>query len=142
MRSLPGDNPDIVRLNYKRNTVDVQDAVNALRAFKGKIKAVVMVASYRAAAKFIERTRDLYPSMIWPEVTKRFSDTHKQTKVEHRSDRRRATRGFPSDCRLGRVGGDDGKQRLPAAPFSADSLASLPISFVICPLMLQKSAFR
>ena len=69
VRALPGDNPDIVRLNYKRNTVDVQDAVNALRAFKGQIKAVVMVASYRAAAKFIEKTRDLYPSMIYTNVS-------------------------------------------------------------------------
>ena len=69
VRSLPGDNPDIVRLNYKRNTVDVQDAVDGLRSFKGKIKAVVMVASYRAAAKFIERTRELYPSLIYTNVS-------------------------------------------------------------------------
>jgi len=69
VRALLGDIPDIVRLNYKRNTVDVQDAVNALRAFKGKIKAVVMVASYRAAAKFIEKTRDLYPSLIYTNVS-------------------------------------------------------------------------
>jgi branched-chain amino acid transport system substrate-binding protein len=69
VRSLPGDNRDIVRLNYKRNTVDVQDAVDALRAYKGQIKAVVMVASYRAAAKFIEKTRDLYPSMIYTNVS-------------------------------------------------------------------------
>jgi len=69
VRSLPGDNPDIVRLGYKRNTVDVQDAVDALRAFRGQIKAVVMVASYRAAAKFIEKTRDLYPSLIYTNVS-------------------------------------------------------------------------
>jgi ABC-type branched-subunit amino acid transport system substrate-binding protein len=69
VRSLPGENPDIVRLNYKRNTVDVQDAVNWLRSFKGQIKAVVMVASYRAAAKFIEKTRDFYSSMIYTNVS-------------------------------------------------------------------------
>jgi branched-chain amino acid transport system substrate-binding protein len=69
LRALPGDNAPIVRLNYKRNTVDVQDAVNQLNAFKGRIKAVVMVASYRAAAKFIEKTRDLYPSMIYTNVS-------------------------------------------------------------------------
>ena len=33
---------------------------DGLHSIKGKIKAVVMVASYRAAAKFIERTRELY----------------------------------------------------------------------------------
>jgi branched-chain amino acid transport system substrate-binding protein len=69
VRLLPGDNPDAVRLNYKRNTIDVQEAVDWLRASKGQIKAVVMVASYRAAAKFIEKTRDLYPSMIYTNVS-------------------------------------------------------------------------
>jgi branched-chain amino acid transport system substrate-binding protein len=69
VRSLPGENPDIVRLNYKRNTIDVQGAVDWLRGYKGQIKAVVMVASYRAAAKFIEKTRDLYPSMIYTNVS-------------------------------------------------------------------------
>jgi ABC-type branched-subunit amino acid transport system substrate-binding protein len=69
VRALPGDNPPIVRLGYKRNTVDVQDAVTQLAAFKGRIKAVVMVASYRAAAKFIEKTRDLYPAMIYTNVS-------------------------------------------------------------------------
>jgi branched-chain amino acid transport system substrate-binding protein len=69
VRSLPGDNPDVVRLNYKRNTIDVQGAVDWLRGYKGQIKAVVMIASYRAAAKFIEKTRDLYPSMIYTNVS-------------------------------------------------------------------------
>jgi len=69
VRSLPGDNPDVVRLSYKRNTIDVQGAVDWLRAYKGQIKAVVMIASYRAAAKFIEKTRDLYPSMIYTNVS-------------------------------------------------------------------------
>jgi ABC-type branched-subunit amino acid transport system substrate-binding protein len=69
VRSLPENNPDVVRLNYKRNTIDVQGAVDSLRAYKGQIKAVVMIASYRAAAKFIEKTRDLYPSMIYTNVS-------------------------------------------------------------------------
>ena len=69
VRSLPGDNPDVVRLNYKRNSIDVQGAVDWLRGYKGQIKAVVMIASYRAAAKFIEKTRDLYPSMIYTNVS-------------------------------------------------------------------------
>ena len=69
VRSLPGVNPDIIRLNYKRNTIDVQAAVDWLHASRGQIKAVVMIASYRAAAKFIEKTRDLYPSMIYTNVS-------------------------------------------------------------------------
>jgi branched-chain amino acid transport system substrate-binding protein len=68
-RSLGANDGAIVRLNYKRNTVDVDDAINQLKVQKPPIKAVVMVAAYRAAAKFIERTRDLYPSMIYTNVS-------------------------------------------------------------------------
>src|SRR5260370_18632023 len=33
------------------------------------MKAVVMVATYRAAAKFIEKTPDLYPGMLYTNVS-------------------------------------------------------------------------
>jgi ABC-type branched-subunit amino acid transport system substrate-binding protein len=68
-RALGVSDSAIVRLNYKRNTVDVDDAVNQLKPQKPAIKAVVMVATYRAAAKFIEKTRDLYPGMIYSNVS-------------------------------------------------------------------------
>jgi branched-chain amino acid transport system substrate-binding protein len=68
-RSLGANDGAIVRLNYKRNTVDVDEAVNQLKVQKPPIKAVVMVAAYRAAAKFIERTRDLYPGMVYTNVS-------------------------------------------------------------------------
>jgi ABC-type branched-subunit amino acid transport system substrate-binding protein len=64
-----GDAGAILRLNYKRNTIDVDDAVARLRQQKGAIKAVVMVPTYRAAAKFIEKTRDLFPDMIYTNVS-------------------------------------------------------------------------
>ena len=69
MRALRGDDSAILRLDYERNTVDVDNAVAGLRAHKIPIKAVVMVAAYRAAAKFIEKTRDLYPTMIYTNVS-------------------------------------------------------------------------
>ena len=69
MRALGGDDSAILRLGYERNTVDVDNAVAGLRAHKTPIKAVVMVAAYRAAAKFIEKTRDLYPTMIYTNVS-------------------------------------------------------------------------
>jgi ABC-type branched-subunit amino acid transport system substrate-binding protein len=70
MRALRGaDAGATLRLNYKRNTVDVDDAVARLRQQKGNIKAVVMVPTYRAAAKFIEKTRDLFPGMIYSNVS-------------------------------------------------------------------------
>jgi ABC-type branched-subunit amino acid transport system substrate-binding protein len=70
MRALRGGNEGaILRLDYKRNTVDVDDAVARLRAQRNRIKAVVMVGAYRACAKFIEKTRDLYPEMIYTNVS-------------------------------------------------------------------------
>jgi ABC-type branched-subunit amino acid transport system substrate-binding protein len=70
MRTLRGgDEGTILRLNYKRNTIDVDEAVARLRQRKGAIKAVVMVATYRAAAKFIEKTRDAYPSLVYTNVS-------------------------------------------------------------------------
>jgi branched-chain amino acid transport system substrate-binding protein len=64
-----GDEGNILRLNYKRNSIDVNEAVARLRQAKGAIKAVVMVATYSAAAKFIEKTRDTYPSLIYTNVS-------------------------------------------------------------------------
>jgi ABC-type branched-subunit amino acid transport system substrate-binding protein len=70
MRALRGgDDGTILRLGYKRNAVDVGDAVARLRAHKIPVKAVVMIAAYRAAAKFIEKTRDVYPTMIYTNVS-------------------------------------------------------------------------
>src|SRR3981081_2392671 len=68
-RALGVSDSAILRLNYKRNTMDVDEAVNQLKAQKPPIKAVVMVSTYRAAAKFIEKTRDLYPGMIYTNVS-------------------------------------------------------------------------
>jgi branched-chain amino acid transport system substrate-binding protein len=78
IRSLQGGNGSpILRLNYQRNTVDVDDAVAQLQQRNPQlqqkrrfpIKAVIMVPTYRAAAKFIEKTRDLYPDMIYTSVS-------------------------------------------------------------------------
>jgi branched-chain amino acid transport system substrate-binding protein len=71
VRSLRGGNESpILRLNYQRNTVDVDDAVAQLQQKRRiPIKAVIMVPAYRAAAKFIEKTRDLYPDMIYTSVS-------------------------------------------------------------------------
>jgi ABC-type branched-subunit amino acid transport system substrate-binding protein len=69
VRALNGNPDKILRLNYKRNTVDVDEAVAALRAHKTPIKAVIMVPTYRAAARFIEKTRDLVPGMIYTNVS-------------------------------------------------------------------------
>jgi ABC-type branched-subunit amino acid transport system substrate-binding protein len=74
VRSLGGNDSTILRLNYQRNTINVDDAVAQLQAHNSTknrtpIKAVIMVPAYRAAAKFIEKTHDLYPDMIYSSVS-------------------------------------------------------------------------
>src|SRR5262252_2377245 len=70
MRALrPGRDNEVVRLNYKRNTVDVEDAVAQLRKLRPPARAVVMVGTYRAAARFIEKTRDISPPLIYTNVS-------------------------------------------------------------------------
>ncbi len=64
-----GEAAPTLRPNDKRNTVDVDDAVEHLRQSKTPIKAVVMVPTYRAAARFIEKTRDLFPAMTYSNVS-------------------------------------------------------------------------
>ena len=73
-RSLGADDSTILRLNYQRNTVNVDDAIAQLQAHnaiknRAPIRAVIMVPTYRAAAKFIEKTYDLYPGMIYSSVS-------------------------------------------------------------------------
>ncbi len=70
MRTLRGgDGGFVLRVGYPRNTVDVDMAIGQLKANKTPIKAVVMVATYRAAAKFIERTKDTIPGLLYSNVS-------------------------------------------------------------------------
>jgi branched-chain amino acid transport system substrate-binding protein len=68
-RALGINDTAILRLNYNRNTTDVDEAVNQLKQQKLPIRAVVMAATTRPAAKFIEKTRDLFPGMIYANVS-------------------------------------------------------------------------
>ena len=66
MRALRGgDGGYVLRLGYPRNTVDVDAAIAQLKASKTPIKAIVMQALYRPAAKFIEKTHDAYPGLTY-----------------------------------------------------------------------------
>lgn len=47
----------ILRVGYERNTLQVQDAVDTI-AKKPEIRAVVMVATYKPAARFIQKLKD------------------------------------------------------------------------------------
>lgn len=69
-----GDSSTILRLYYARNTVDVDAAIATLQQYQrqrgaSQIKAIIMVATTRPAAKFIEKTHDLFPGMIYTNVS-------------------------------------------------------------------------
>ncbi|CCE02649.1 putative ABC-type branched-chain amino acid transport system, periplasmic component [Bradyrhizobium sp. STM 3809] len=59
----------VTRISYPRATMDVDDAVNQVKAHKPGLKAIIMVATDRAAAKFIEKTRDTVPGLIYANVS-------------------------------------------------------------------------
>jgi branched-chain amino acid transport system substrate-binding protein len=61
--------PVLFRVGYPRNTLDIEDAVQRIRLHVPQIRAVVMVASYRAAARFIARMRAFSPSMSFASVS-------------------------------------------------------------------------
>ncbi|HWM89039.1 MAG TPA: ABC transporter substrate-binding protein [Kofleriaceae bacterium] len=69
LRGLRGDRGELLRVGYARNTIDVDDAVKAITAHTVAIRAVVMVGTYRACAKFIEKMRDLHPRMIFTNIS-------------------------------------------------------------------------
>jgi ABC-type branched-subunit amino acid transport system substrate-binding protein len=71
IRALRPDARQPLRVGYQRNTIDVAEAVEKLREHSGhvRVRAVVMVATYRAAANFIEKMHDLSPDMIFTNVS-------------------------------------------------------------------------
>jgi ABC-type branched-subunit amino acid transport system substrate-binding protein len=68
LKGSKGDNI-VLRVNYKRNTEDVSKALVELKAYGKPIKAIVMVATYGAAARFIQKSRDLFPNLIYTNVS-------------------------------------------------------------------------
>jgi ABC-type branched-subunit amino acid transport system substrate-binding protein len=68
MRKYGVDPSQIVRVGYKRNTSEVGDAVEQISKHK-ELKAVVMVAAYKPAAKFIEKMRDRSSDLVFTNVS-------------------------------------------------------------------------
>jgi branched-chain amino acid transport system substrate-binding protein len=68
-RTLGVNDSTILRVNYARNTVDVENAVRELKAQKMPIRAVIMVATTRAAAKFIEKAQQQLPELIFANLS-------------------------------------------------------------------------
>jgi branched-chain amino acid transport system substrate-binding protein len=68
LRGSKGDSM-VLRVNYKRNTEDVAKALAELKAYGKPIKVIVIVATYGAAARFIQKSHDLFPNIIYTNVS-------------------------------------------------------------------------
>ena len=69
MRKYDRDPAQTLRVGYKRNTSDVQDAVDGILKTRQKIRAIIMVPTYKAAAKFIEKVKAEHSEMIFSSVS-------------------------------------------------------------------------
>jgi branched-chain amino acid transport system substrate-binding protein len=69
MRQYRKDPSTLLRVLYKRNTAEVLDAVKAVVERRDRVKAVIMVGTYRACARFIEKVRDENPRMLFSNVS-------------------------------------------------------------------------
>jgi ABC-type branched-subunit amino acid transport system substrate-binding protein len=58
MRKYGRDRDNILRVRYTRNTVNVDQAVGEVVKQRDKIKAIIMVPTYKPAALFIKKVRD------------------------------------------------------------------------------------
>jgi ABC-type branched-subunit amino acid transport system substrate-binding protein len=69
LRKYDRDPEKTLRTGYKRNTAEVQDAVNAVLGNRTRLRAVVMVPAYKAAAKFVDKVKAERPDMIFTSVS-------------------------------------------------------------------------
>jgi ABC-type branched-subunit amino acid transport system substrate-binding protein len=69
MRKYRRDPAQVIRVGYKRNTADVAEAAKVIRQNASKIRAVIMVPTYKAAAKFIQKLKDDKLDLIFSSVS-------------------------------------------------------------------------
>lgn len=69
MRKYDRDPAQTLRVGYKRNTADVQEAVDGILNSRQRIRAIVMVPTYKAAAKFINEVKSQKPDMLFSSVS-------------------------------------------------------------------------
>ena len=72
--SPTGDSSNIQRFGYQRNTDDVEAAIAQLQQYQrlhaaSPIKAVVMIATAKAATAFIGKTHDRLPGLVYTTVS-------------------------------------------------------------------------
>src|SRR5262249_38083658 len=83
LRKVGFDTDKILRVGYERNSSDVEAAVAELLKHKDRIKAVVMVPTYRPAAAFIKRVREAGMNPIFSNVSFVGSDALAEALLEY-----------------------------------------------------------
>ncbi len=69
MQKYKVNKTDILRVGYNRNTLDVEEAVNTILKNKSKLKAVVMICTYKPGAKFIQQLVDKDAKLMFTNVS-------------------------------------------------------------------------
>jgi len=69
LRRYGRDQDQILRVGYKRNTLDINDAMDAIVKNQKNLRAIVMVPSYRPAARLIEKVKDLGLDVFFTSVS-------------------------------------------------------------------------
>jgi ABC-type branched-subunit amino acid transport system substrate-binding protein/tRNA A-37 threonylcarbamoyl transferase component Bud32 len=68
LRKLGRDSEQILRVGHERNKIDVDDAVQKVLK-DAKLRAVIMVSTYKPAARFIQKIRDVKKDMLFANVS-------------------------------------------------------------------------
>lgn len=61
--------PEAPVFTYERNSEDVSAAIAGIQAIHGPIRAIVMIATYQAAAAFIKAAHNRWPGMLFTNVS-------------------------------------------------------------------------
>jgi branched-chain amino acid transport system substrate-binding protein len=69
LRRYGRDQDQILRVGYKRNTLDINEALDTIVKNQKQIRAIVMVPTYRPAARMIEKVRDLGLDVVFTNVS-------------------------------------------------------------------------
>ncbi len=69
MRRFGRDPATVLRVGYRRNSAEVDEAIARIRAAADRVKAVVMVATYRGAAHFVQKVRDAGLGLTFTDVS-------------------------------------------------------------------------
>jgi branched-chain amino acid transport system substrate-binding protein len=69
LRKYRRDPAQVLKVAYPRNTVQVEDAVKVIRQNAPRLKAVIMIAVYKPAVRFIERLRSSGVNLVFTNLS-------------------------------------------------------------------------